>query len=89
MRVVITRVLPVPAPARTSSGPSVVETASRWAGFSVDSSALSACNTRLWFMRRGAGVVPRGNVFIPRAAEHDRRHDRRRQHNDDGHASRD
>ena len=34
MRVVITRVLPVPAPARTSSGPSVVVTASRCAGFS-------------------------------------------------------
>ena len=34
MRAVITRVLPVPAPASTSSGPSVVETASRCAGFS-------------------------------------------------------
>ena len=33
MRTVITRVLPVPAPASTSSGPSVVVTASRWAGF--------------------------------------------------------
>ncbi len=33
MRVVITRVLPVPAPASTSSGPSVVSTASRCAGF--------------------------------------------------------
>src|SRR5688572_24852513 len=33
MRAVITRVLPVPAPASTSSGPSVVVTASRWAGF--------------------------------------------------------
>ena len=32
MRVVMTRVLPVPAPARTRRGPSVVETASRWAG---------------------------------------------------------
>src|SRR5919204_4381098 len=33
-RYVRTRVLPEPAPATTSSGPSVVRTASRWAGFS-------------------------------------------------------
>src|SRR5919204_3421692 len=33
-RYVRTRVLPEPAPATTSSGPSVVSTASRWAGFS-------------------------------------------------------
>src|SRR5262245_15911622 len=39
MRVVMTRVLPVPAPASTSSGPSVVETASRCAGLSVASKA--------------------------------------------------
>jgi len=32
-RCVSTRVLPEPAPAITSSGPSVVMTASRWAGF--------------------------------------------------------
>ena len=32
MRVVSTRVLPVPAPARTSTGPSVVSTASRCSG---------------------------------------------------------
>ena len=32
-RWVRTRVLPEPAPAITSSGPSVVSTASRWAGF--------------------------------------------------------
>src|SRR5690606_27190150 len=31
-RVVRTRVLPVPAPASTSTGPSSVSTASRWAG---------------------------------------------------------
>ena len=34
MRVVRTRVLPVPAPASTSSGPSVVRTASAWLSFS-------------------------------------------------------
>ena len=33
IRWVSTRVLPEPAPAITSSGPSVVSTASRWAGF--------------------------------------------------------
>src|SRR5437868_11982707 len=33
MRRVNTRVFPEPAPAITSSGPSVVRTASRWAGF--------------------------------------------------------
>ena len=32
-RCVSTRVLPEPAPAITSSGPSVCRTASRWAGF--------------------------------------------------------
>ena len=41
MRVVITRVLPVPAPARTSSGPSVVVTASRCAGLSLASREVS------------------------------------------------
>ena len=34
MRVVSTRVLPVPAPASTSTGPSVVSTASLCSGFS-------------------------------------------------------
>ena len=34
-RVVSTRVLPVPAPASTSSGPSTVSTASRCSGFSL------------------------------------------------------
>src|SRR5690606_18703455 len=34
MRVVSTRVFPVPAPARTSTGPSVVSTASRCSGLS-------------------------------------------------------
>ena len=33
MRVVSTRVLPVPAPASTRTGPSVASTASRWASF--------------------------------------------------------
>ncbi len=36
MRVVRTRVLPVPAPARTSTGPSVVSTAARCSGFSPE-----------------------------------------------------
>ncbi len=34
IRVVSTRVLPVPAPASTSTGPSVARIASRWASFS-------------------------------------------------------
>ena len=55
MRVVITRVLPVPAPARTSSGPSVVETASRCAGFSAARrAALPPC------ARSGAAGNARG-----------------------------
>jgi len=33
MRWAMTRVLPLPAPARTSTGPFVVMTASRWGGF--------------------------------------------------------
>src|SRR6185312_13254970 len=47
-RCVRTRVLPEPAPATTSIGPSVVSTASRWAGFrsarycSGDATAISA-----------------------------------------------
>src|SRR5512146_2932962 len=41
MRWVITRVLPEPGPASTSSGPSVVITASRWRGFSPRSRAGS------------------------------------------------
>ena len=35
MRVVSTRVLPEPAPARTRSGPAPYSTAARWAGFSA------------------------------------------------------
>ena len=40
-RNVITRVLPVPAPARTSSGPPIVRTASRWRSFSSRSRSTS------------------------------------------------
>ena len=47
MRVVMTRVLPVPAPARTRRGPSVVEAASRCAGLSEARSGLSAREERL------------------------------------------
>src|SRR5215471_5254815 len=36
IRYVMTRVLPLPAPARISTGPSVVSTASRCCGFSLD-----------------------------------------------------
>src|SRR5687767_1030625 len=55
MRVVITRVLPVPAPARTRSGPSVVETASRCAGLSDESRG------------EGGRGSAKGDGFIPRA----------------------
>ena len=41
MRWVMTRVLPLPAPARTRSGPSVVVTARRWAGFREERSKES------------------------------------------------
>ena len=46
MRVVMTRVLPVPAPARTRSGPSVVEAASRWPGLSEARRRLAARGAR-------------------------------------------
>src|SRR6266545_3296179 len=61
MRVVITRVLPVPAPARTSSGPSVVETASRWAGFSDARRAVSPRGRRSWDVGRGRGEGAKGD----------------------------
>src|SRR4029077_7717333 len=41
-RYVITRVLPVPAPASTSSGPSVVSTASRWRSFNGSRSDVAS-----------------------------------------------
>ena len=41
MRKVMTRVLPVPAPARIKTGPSVVSTAWRWAGFKDDKFSIS------------------------------------------------
>src|SRR6186997_1148596 len=44
MRAVITRVLPDPAPARISSGPSVWRTASRCAGFSEDKTFMGKTN---------------------------------------------
>ena len=54
MRVVMTRVLPVPAPARTRSGPSVVEAASRCAGLSEARRGLSARESGA--TGRGGGV---------------------------------
>ena len=50
MRNVSTRVLPEPAPASTSSGPSVVSTASRCAGLSESISTRGGCG------RDGAGA---------------------------------
>ena len=47
MRWAMTRVLPLPAPARTSTGPLVVVTASRWGAFrgrSRDSAVTSERN---------------------------------------------
>ena len=41
MRVVSTRVLPVPAPASTRTGPSVASTASRCSGFSLSSHGVA------------------------------------------------
>src|SRR5712692_10435385 len=81
MRVVITRVLPVPAPARTSSGPSTVETASRCDGLSVASRAASPRGGRSWIVgegcREGAkrgrtyttGLAARGRVVASSTAE--------------------
>ncbi|MBF8266389.1 MAG: hypothetical protein HW384_2253 [Dehalococcoidia bacterium] len=44
MRCVITLVLPLPGPARTSNGPSTVSTASFWAGFSPAKVSISLWN---------------------------------------------
>ena len=57
MRTVTTRVLPVPAPASTSSGPSVVVTACRCSAFSdASSSAEDGGNlARAGRLRRGFG----------------------------------
>ena len=41
MRWVMTRVLPLPAPARTSRGPSACSTASRWRGFSPSRKSMN------------------------------------------------
>src|SRR6266566_3118953 len=46
MRRVMTRVLPLPAPARMRSGPSVCITASRWAGVRSASKSCSAAGIR-------------------------------------------
>ena len=70
MRVVITRVLPVPAPASTSSGPSVVATASRWAGLrDARSAALpparavrGGCECAGGGCQGKTTVIPRRNV---------------------------
>ena len=66
MRVVITRVLPVPAPARTSSGPSVVETASRCDGLSDASSAASPRRARTGIVEGGAGSAKGGGGYNTR-----------------------
>ena len=58
MRVVSTRVLPEPAPARTSIGPSKCRTASRWAGFRpARGSARSA--TATLFDSDDSGIISR------------------------------
>ena len=46
MRVVNTRVFPVPAPARTSTGPSIASTASRCSGFSASRYRTCPCRAR-------------------------------------------
>ena len=66
MRVVITRVLPVPAPARTSSGPSVVVTASRCAGLSAASSAASPPRARTGVVEEGARGAKGGGRYTTR-----------------------
>src|SRR5262245_23005903 len=59
-RWVSTRVFPEPAPAMTSSGPSVERTASRWAGFSPSRNAsVGATAMRPTLARRVAGTAAR------------------------------
>ena len=55
MRWVITRVLPLPGPARMSTGPLIVSTASRWAGLSSESISI-----RYNYSISGRGVSSRG-----------------------------
>src|SRR5262245_4098204 len=63
MRAVITRVLPVPAPASTRSGPSVVVTASRWDGLRA-ASRPSASGIRPGWVEDGRGGRDKGRVYI-------------------------
>ena len=57
MRRVSTRVLPLPAPASTSSGPGGAVTASRWASLSES----KMCASRSWF----TAVFPAATVSLP------------------------
>ncbi len=78
-RLVSARVLPVPAPARSSTGPSVVSTASRWAGLSprhVDMVVGQVADEARWDRRRPlavdaavGGVADRGGALGPRDAD--------------------
>src|SRR5687768_18081932 len=76
MRWVMTRVLPLPAPARMRVGPSVASTASRCCAFSPASNEDSDMSVRGHHLRRGAFVVggfgghgpPKGRRIISAAA---------------------
>src|SRR5207247_10521932 len=57
MRWAITRVLPLPAPASTRTGPSVAVTASRWGGLTSCRTA-SASSTRLLVAEFGGEQSP-------------------------------
>ena len=81
MRYVSTRVLPLPAPASTSSGPSVQRTASFWAGFRESMSigigraffrnvaVVRRCILPLLGLR-GAGCVRNADLWIRQALLH-------------------
>lgn len=72
MRVVMTRVFPVPAPASTSRGPSVVSTASRCAGFRVETRELPGARRRAAddriFNNVPTGRFPKNGVYRAEAS---------------------
>src|SRR4030042_806909 len=62
MRWVITRVLPRPGPATMSNGPSMVSTASLWAGFSSARTSISSSN---YFVPVSCHLISTCSGFTP------------------------
>ena len=64
MRLISTVVLPLPAPARISSGPSVASTACRCMGFrAANSSATTALRASMYFLSKSVFMASNHNPF--------------------------